>query len=69
VPVGEHVVPLRGHDDHGDPGRVGSFFASFVVPAGSAPLPEVDAEVGIDLGLTHFAVRCPARSVEGISVL
>ncbi|WP_346536489.1 transposase [Micromonospora sp. DPT] len=34
----------------------GRYFASFVVVAADDPLPPVDAEVGIDLGLTHFAV-------------
>jgi putative transposase len=34
----------------------GRYFASFVVEAGAQPLPETDAECGIDLGLTHFAV-------------
>jgi putative transposase len=34
----------------------GRFFASFVVQASPQPLPETDAECGIDLGLTHFAV-------------
>ncbi|MEU5948888.1 transposase [Micromonospora sp. NPDC047465] len=34
----------------------GRYFASFVVQTADQPLPEVDAEVGIDLGLTHFAV-------------
>ena len=34
----------------------GRYFASFVVEADPDPLPEVDAAVGIDLGLTHFAV-------------
>jgi putative transposase len=35
----------------------GRYFASFVVGTGDeAPLPPVDAEVGIDLGLTAFAV-------------
>jgi len=34
----------------------GRYFASFVVTARSAPMPEADAEVGIDLGLGHFAV-------------
>jgi putative transposase len=32
------------------------FFASFVVEVRAEPLPEVDAECGIDLGLAHFAV-------------
>ncbi|MEU9103099.1 RNA-guided endonuclease TnpB family protein [Streptomyces xanthophaeus] len=34
----------------------GRYFASFVVDTESGPLPEVDTEVGIDLGLTTFAV-------------
>jgi putative transposase len=34
----------------------GRYFASFVVQTTDEPLPELDSEVGIDLGLTHFAV-------------
>jgi putative transposase len=34
----------------------GRYFASFVIEAGERPLPETDAECGIDLGLSHFAV-------------
>jgi putative transposase len=34
----------------------GRFFASFVVKVTPEPLPETDAECGIDLGLGHFAV-------------
>jgi len=34
----------------------GRFFASFVVEVSPGPLPETDAECGIDLGLGHFAV-------------
>ncbi len=34
----------------------GRFFASFVVKMTAEPLPETDAERGIDLGLAHFAV-------------
>jgi IS605 OrfB family transposase len=34
----------------------GRFFASFVVEVAPRPLPETDAECGIDLGLGHFAV-------------
>ncbi|MFU8873167.1 RNA-guided endonuclease InsQ/TnpB family protein [Micromonospora sp. SL4-19] len=34
----------------------GRYFASFVVTTADEPLPPVDAQVGIDLGLTHFAV-------------
>jgi putative transposase len=41
----------------------GRYFASFVVTAGDAPLPEAGAEVGIDLGLTHFAVLSDGRKV------
>jgi putative transposase len=35
---------------------VGRYFASFVVEAGTRHAPDVDREVGIDLGLGHFAV-------------
>ena len=41
----------------------GRYFASFVVEADPDPLPEVDAAVGIDLGLTHFAVLSDGRKV------
>ncbi|MEU3457298.1 transposase [Micromonospora sp. NPDC006766] len=41
----------------------GRYFASFVVTTTGGPLPEVDAEVGIDLGLTHFAVLSDGRKV------
>ena len=34
----------------------GRFFASFIVQVSAQPLPETDAECGIDLGLGHFAV-------------
>jgi len=34
----------------------GRYWASFVVQTADEPLPVVDAAVGIDLGLTHFAV-------------
>ena len=40
----------------------GRFFASFVVEASDRPLPTTDAECGIDLGLTHFAVQALART-------
>src|SRR5216683_4241683 len=39
----------------------GRYFASFVVEAGGDPLPDAGTEVGIDLGLTHFAVLSDAR--------
>jgi len=41
----------------------GRYFASFVVEAGDDPLPDAGTEVGIDLGLTHFAVLSDARKV------
>ena len=42
----------------------GRYFASFVVEAGGEPLPETAAEVGIDLGLTHFAVLSDGRKID-----
>ncbi|MFR9775438.1 RNA-guided endonuclease InsQ/TnpB family protein [Micromonospora sp. MS34] len=41
----------------------GRYFASFVVATPDEPLPPVDAEVGIDLGLTHFAVLSDGTKV------
>jgi putative transposase len=41
----------------------GRYFASFVVQTAVAPLPQADAEVGIDLGLTHFAVLSDGTKV------
>jgi len=41
----------------------GRYFASFVVDARAGALPQADAEVGIDLGLTHFAVLSDGRKV------
>jgi transposase len=41
----------------------GRYFASFVVAAGHDLLPEVVAETGIDLGLTHFAVLSDGRKI------
>jgi putative transposase len=41
----------------------GRYFASFVVQASDTPLPPADAEVGIDLGLTHFAVLSDGTKV------
>jgi putative transposase len=41
----------------------GRYFASFVVETGDDPLPGADREVGIDLGLTHFAVLSDGRKV------
>ena len=41
----------------------GRYFASFVVKTTDQPLPPTDPEVGIDLGLTHFAVRSDGAKV------
>ncbi|MER6593196.1 transposase [Micromonospora purpureochromogenes] len=41
----------------------GRYFASFVVQAADEPLPPADAEVGIDLGLTHFTVLSDGTKV------
>lgn len=41
----------------------GRYFASFVVMTCDEPLPETTDEVGIDLGLTHFAVTSDGRKV------
>jgi len=41
----------------------GRYFASFVVQTGDDPLPEAGTEVGIDLGLTHFAVLSDGRKI------
>jgi putative transposase len=41
----------------------GRYFASFVVAAPDPTLPQTDSEVGIDLGLTHFAVRSDGTKV------
>ncbi|PWR13076.1 transposase [Micromonospora sicca] len=41
----------------------GRYFASFVVANTDDPLPPVDAEVGIDLGLTHFAVLFNGKKI------
>jgi putative transposase len=42
----------------------GRYFASFVVETSDEPLPEVAPEVGIDLGLTHFAVLSDGRKID-----
>jgi putative transposase len=42
----------------------GRYFASFVVAVDTAPLPELDSEVGIDLGLTTFAVLSDGRIID-----
>ncbi|WP_439660182.1 RNA-guided endonuclease InsQ/TnpB family protein [Lentzea sp. HUAS TT2] len=41
----------------------GRFFASFVVDAPNEPLPETGPEVGIDMGLAHFAVLSDSTKV------
>lgn len=41
----------------------GRYFASFVVQVSDEPLPQVDSEVGIDLGLTTFAVLSDGKTV------
>ncbi|RVX40792.1 putative transposase [Nonomuraea polychroma] len=42
----------------------GRYFASFVVEAAETPLPAAEAETGIDLGLTHFAVLSGGRKID-----
>lgn len=42
----------------------GRYFASFVVQVDQEPLPELDTEVGIDLGLTTFAVLSNGKTIE-----
>ncbi|WP_327388940.1 RNA-guided endonuclease InsQ/TnpB family protein [Streptomyces sp. NBC_01207] len=42
----------------------GRYFASFVVEVEPEPLPQVEAEVGIDLGLTHYAVLSNGQVIE-----
>jgi len=41
----------------------GRYFASFVVEVDNKPLPETTCEVGIDLGLTHFAVLSNGKKI------
>jgi hypothetical protein len=41
----------------------GRYFASFVVEPGPGTLPETEPVVGIDLGLTHFAVLSDGRKI------
>ncbi|GAB3183065.1 putative transposase [Micromonospora palomenae] len=41
----------------------GRYFASFVVQSNDEPLPVADSEIGIDLGLTHFAVLSDGTKV------
>ena len=41
----------------------GRYFASFVVQTTDQPLPPVESEVGVDLGLTYFAVLSDGTKV------
>jgi putative transposase len=41
----------------------GRYFASFVVQTTDEPLPEASSDVGVDLGLTHFAVLSDGTKV------
>ncbi|GAA4228595.1 RNA-guided endonuclease TnpB family protein [Actinomadura meridiana] len=64
-------VPVRwSRDLPSDPSSVtvikdaaGRYFASFAVETADEPLPETADEVGIDLGLTHFAVLSDGRKI------
>jgi putative transposase len=47
----------------------GRYFASFVVETSHEPLPEADSEIGIDLGLTHFAVMSDGEKVDNPRLL
>lgn len=47
----------------------GRYFASFVVETSDEPLPETDSEIGIDLGLTHFAVMSDGEKVDNPRIL
>lgn len=65
-------VPVRwSRDLPGEPSSVtvmvdaaGRYHCSFVVDAPDQPLPPVSQEVGIDLGLTHFAVLSDGTKVD-----
>ncbi|MBU3063921.1 transposase [Nocardia sp. NEAU-G5] len=65
-------IPVRwSRDLPSDPSSVtvvkdaaGRYFASFVVKAEDRSLPQVDAEVGIDLGLSAFAVLSNGKRIE-----
>ncbi|MEU8385690.1 transposase, partial [Streptosporangium sp. NPDC048865] len=47
----------------------GRYLASFVVETGDEPLPEVTAEAGVDLGLTHFAVLSDGQKIDNPRIL
>ncbi|MEV4528551.1 transposase [Streptosporangium sp. NPDC049304] len=42
----------------------GRYLVSFVVETSERPLPQTDREIGIDLGLTHFAVTSDDRKID-----
>ncbi len=42
----------------------GRYFASFVIETRDEPLPETDRAVGIDLGLTHFAILSDGTKID-----
>jgi putative transposase len=42
----------------------GRYFASFVVEVAERPLPRIEVETGIDLGLGHFAVLADGRKID-----
>ncbi|WP_345532354.1 RNA-guided endonuclease TnpB family protein, partial [Microbispora amethystogenes] len=44
--------------------RAGRYFASFVIEVAEQPLPSVEPETGIDLGLGHFAVLSNGRKID-----
>ena len=44
--------------------RAGRYYISFVVEVDPQPLPETGQEVGIDLGLAHFAVLSTGEKIE-----
>jgi putative transposase len=55
VPCSEDPVPVLGDENR--------YIASFVVETEAGPLPETESVVGIDLGLTHFAVLSDGRKI------
>ncbi|GAA4202743.1 RNA-guided endonuclease TnpB family protein [Streptosporangium oxazolinicum] len=47
----------------------GRYFASFVVETSNEPLPQTGPEIGIDLGLTHFAITSDGRKIANPRIL